>query len=1494
MPMTTTQQTDAYRFFAIAFSAAPGVEYMNQIAAAYEGGATTKQIVNEFTKKSVFTNVYPNFLTNESFASRLIDNVVGTSATDAAKTEAKADVVSALNKGATRGDVIFQVFSNLAGLTGDAKWGNVAQKMANQVATSQYYTETLLKTSTDIATLQAVLAGVDHTTSVTTAALDARLNPPPAGQTYTLTTGTDTVTGTAGNDTINAPLAGANSTAVTYSAIDQINGGAGTDTIYIETNSTDVNLATQTGLEVIRINAAGAASAVTLANDKAYTTLESVNSSQNVTFNSIKNAGVKGALTSTGAGTTTTFNYDTTTLSGAADTLAVTLNGAGGTLAITGGTATNALETVSLAVASTSTLAGLNLGAASTTKLVVTGAGNLNLGAITDTANVLKTIDASAMTGNLTVTGTAAGDSITGGSGNDSLTGAAGNDVILGGAGADTLSGGASGNDSIDGGEGDDKVVINSGLTKDDTIVGGAGTDTLVLNAGIAHDATSTDVQPGTRISGFEVLEAGAGAAAVVATGLNAGNTITKVVTNGGAISMTKDTAVTSIEYITGDTVSIESAGAQSVNIKGAAATPATAVTAGTLTTKATSLTVTSSNVLGTNAVNTLPIGTNATVTSVTLTGSNNIKFTGGTAVTTVNASAVTATGDDATYPVEVSVGSSTSTANVTFTPGAGRVNVTTGGGSDTLTGTAGADSFSAGNGNNNITAGAGNDTVTSGTGNDTISLGDGDDRVTSSGDGADSITGGAGADTIDASDGNDTLDGGDGADSLTAGAGNDSIVGGAGNDWISDGEGNDTVSAGDGADTIVMGAGFDSIDAGAGDDVITSANTLGSGDTVSGGDGNDTLTLTGVTGTIRPTVTSIETVNITTGTGAIVIGAKNVTDNSLKTYTVSAGDSATTLTLENLPSGSTVTVNDDRTTDSTAAGATNDTGDFSGRLTVDLADNSSGSVTINIDANVDNPLGAAATRFAGLTITDAGSATIVSRGGTSGSRVTNNVVNNTDVGAAQDTVLNADMTSLTVTANANSGLTLGAITTATGLQSLVLSAAENATLTTGAFASANALATLTPTADGANSAIVLGDIGDTADAALTSAVFTAKNGGTISITGNGKIDSEATTISTLTFKATDRGSSINLTGDTLDFGAITTLTVDAGANTTFTGGTIKSSSAAANDTGTITTATIDVGADATFAGLTLTAGTITTLTYRPANYSNLTQALALGGTKATTLNLTLTGDFNYYLDGNDVARVANATAGQDVGATVLVGNNGTSIVTYTNSNQFAKGTLNFTGTTGTVYVDLSAATGTGTNGLSLTGGSNLKGDTLIGAAASDTISGGDGNDVLTGNGGTDSLVGGNGNDVITGGAGADTLTGSSGIDTFTYTTVTDSNEAGGIDRITDLVLNGASGDLLDFTLTGALTVRTASVAAAKSAADTVAEITGLFNSTNGTESAAELFTAGGNATAILATFTDGTLLIVDVNGDGAFTVADVVIDVTGVTSTSFTTACFI
>lgn len=185
MAMTQTQKTDAYQFFIVAFGAVTGVEYMNQLNDAYGAGMTTKQIVNVYTTKPQFTSQYPTFLTNEQFAQKLIANVVGSSASAEAKAGAEADVIASLNAGWTRGDVIFQIFSNLAAKPhDDAQWGNTAKMFANKVAVAQYLTEVKLVSETDMAKLQAPLNNVAANSDVSTpAAIDKLVNAATPGQT---------------------------------------------------------------------------------------------------------------------------------------------------------------------------------------------------------------------------------------------------------------------------------------------------------------------------------------------------------------------------------------------------------------------------------------------------------------------------------------------------------------------------------------------------------------------------------------------------------------------------------------------------------------------------------------------------------------------------------------------------------------------------------------------------------------------------------------------------------------------------------------------------------------------------------------------------------------------------------------------------------------------------------------------------------------------------------------------------------------------------------------------------------------------------------------------------------------------------------------------------------------------------------------------------------------------------------------------------------------
>lgn len=229
MAMTNQQQTDAYQFFVIAFGATPGVEYMSQLDEAYSFGLTTKEIVNIYTTKPAFTAKYPTFFTNEQFANALIANVVSNSASDAAKAEAKADIIAALNAGLSRGDIIFNIFTNLAAKDpSDAMWGNTSVMLANKVEVARYATEELLINDADT----GVLANVNSSpASVTTA--KAVLDGTAGLAVQPLTVGLDNLSGDAGNNIFNAGVVqNANGEQTNQLATgDAINGGAGTDTL---------------------------------------------------------------------------------------------------------------------------------------------------------------------------------------------------------------------------------------------------------------------------------------------------------------------------------------------------------------------------------------------------------------------------------------------------------------------------------------------------------------------------------------------------------------------------------------------------------------------------------------------------------------------------------------------------------------------------------------------------------------------------------------------------------------------------------------------------------------------------------------------------------------------------------------------------------------------------------------------------------------------------------------------------------------------------------------------------------------------------------------------------------------------------------------------------------------------------------------------------------------------------------------------------------------
>jgi uncharacterized delta-60 repeat protein len=173
---TTATVDSLYHFFVVAFNAAPGKEYMNQLAQAYNYPLTVKEIVNIFTTKAQFTDTYPVSLSHQELATSLVANIVKNSATAQAKQEAISDIKGALDIGWTVGDMIFTVFGNLANksLT-DPTWGGTAQQFINETAVARYYTEVMGAGGTDLPTLRAVIASVDNYTDVSTPAVIATL-----------------------------------------------------------------------------------------------------------------------------------------------------------------------------------------------------------------------------------------------------------------------------------------------------------------------------------------------------------------------------------------------------------------------------------------------------------------------------------------------------------------------------------------------------------------------------------------------------------------------------------------------------------------------------------------------------------------------------------------------------------------------------------------------------------------------------------------------------------------------------------------------------------------------------------------------------------------------------------------------------------------------------------------------------------------------------------------------------------------------------------------------------------------------------------------------------------------------------------------------------------------------------------------------------------------------------------------------------------------------
>ena len=313
------------------------------------------------------------------------------------------------------------------------------------------------------------------------------VNPNSVVQAFTLTTGSESLTGKDGDDTFTAADG-------TLSSLDTLAGGSGSDTLTavltgdtINLNSTSVEQLnfSNTGVSTVNLESASGVTGVKVSDMTASAattiTLENIQAAIALTFANFRIDGAD-------EHNTVAVDFDGAAISGTSDDVLFTLDDvldAELTLTREG---TNTVETVSLhTVNEASTIEHFVTTGVGATTLEITGDQALTISgnaATTSLDSEIVTVSGADASGAITLTATGGNTSvsITTGSGADAVTGGTADDTFVTGAGADTVTA-SGGDDTITSGDGADSVLGGDGA---DSVIAGAGADTI--NAGAGDD----------------------------------------------------------------------------------------------------------------------------------------------------------------------------------------------------------------------------------------------------------------------------------------------------------------------------------------------------------------------------------------------------------------------------------------------------------------------------------------------------------------------------------------------------------------------------------------------------------------------------------------------------------------------------------------------------------------------------------------------------------------------------------------------------------------------------------------------------------------------------------------------------------------------------------------------------------------------------------------------------------------------------------------------
>lgn len=549
------------------FGAAPGASVLTELDNQAKAGSSLTQIAENLAASSAFTGIYPTFLTNAQFTTDFVGSLFSETSA-AVQLELVALATSLLNSGTSRGALVVMAINALAGVPeADTTYGNSAAKLSNQVEVANDYTVINKLSGGSLADLQGVISSVTSTQASVDAALLAIDGTVNAGTPFTLTTGVNSFTGSALNDTFNA-------TALTFTAGDVLNGGAGTDTLSIVDNVagmasaapghtlTSVEkavISTNGGLGQATVNASSGSPAVkqvltiapTVVTPGSTNTIAVTYGGVTVTTAALDgtataaevNAAIAAAINAIAGSTVATVVGAQTVVTAptagvALPTITTVVNTTPGDVTFTQATAQANAAAVDPVTGVTAAAYDLS-GDSSLTDITVTAAGAVNLKA-SATANV----DATTTSGIITVNGGLTQDIV-----------AKGGFVVGGGKGAITVTDSAQGAiaSTVDGGT---SVVINStskaaGATTGTITVGAAGATTkptgdVTITSAIVEAKSVTDTAGGAIAvtGGADVVITQSATKALMTTDATVNGTITNApVTVTGASTTTSVTA---------------------------------------------------------------------------------------------------------------------------------------------------------------------------------------------------------------------------------------------------------------------------------------------------------------------------------------------------------------------------------------------------------------------------------------------------------------------------------------------------------------------------------------------------------------------------------------------------------------------------------------------------------------------------------------------------------------------------------------------------------------------------------------------------------------------------------------------------------------------------------------------------------------------------------------------------------------------------------------